>query len=117
MHMSGFVFGVGDCVVFLIQQWRLDSPLAMGVGLLASAWLGLVYEVLTWARRNKLQTSPWLRQRPWLWTLMLTLSYMLQARSLASVRRLRRILREAATGGIMTRGPARGRCSWVTCSC
>jgi len=78
MHMSGFVFGVGDCVVFLLEQWRLDSPRAMGIGLLASAWLGLVYEGLTWARRNKLQTSPWLRQRPWLWTLILTLSYMLQ---------------------------------------
>ena len=81
MHMSGFVFGAADCVVFLLTTWKVDSALKMNVAVLASTALGLLYETLTWLRRAKLQSNAWLLQRTGLWRGTLASLYMLQVRN------------------------------------
>ena len=54
MHMSGFTFYPADCVILLFTDWRLDSPSAFAGGVLATALLGILTELLTWLRRTKI---------------------------------------------------------------
>ena len=61
MHMSGFASHSTDCIILLFHGWKLDSAGAFAAGVLGTFFLGIFTEGITWFRRTKLATSPYLR--------------------------------------------------------
>ena len=75
---SLFVSRQTDCIILLFRDWKLDTPLAFALGVLGTFGLGILTEYLTWARRHRLSTSPWLRARPGAYRLCLGTAFTVQ---------------------------------------
>ncbi len=85
MHMSGFEYYPADCVIFLFNGWVLDAPGTFVLAILGSLGLGLLTELLTFLRREKIAKAAALRERPnafvvvmgSIFTVQVTLGYLL----------------------------------------
>ena len=79
MHMSGFVWGPHtECLAFLVQGWRLDSPLKFYGAVVGSTMFGVFYEATSYIRYHGLRPAALRYTHPRLWRVAMASLFVLQ---------------------------------------